>query len=102
MARDDQSTHYDAGGIETLDIIKAKLSPEQYIGYLLGNSLKYQSRFNFKHAGEGRIRDAEKSANYAQWLRDELAEQKAIREAVSDGPTPPEALEYWDRQNTFP
>lgn len=36
MSKDLKSSYYDEGGIETLDIIKAKLSPEQYKGFLLG------------------------------------------------------------------
>lgn len=40
--------HYTAGGIETIDFIQAKLTPEQYKGYLLGNILKYSSRIGLK------------------------------------------------------
>lgn len=49
MAYDDKSVYYDAGGIETFDIMKAKLSPVQWQGYLTGNILKYLCRANFKH-----------------------------------------------------
>lgn len=42
MSRDKNSSYYDAGGIETLDVIKAKLTNDQYQGYLLGNAIKYQ------------------------------------------------------------
>ena len=65
MSKDKKSTYYDAGGIETLDIIKAKLTPEQYKGYLLGNILKYSCRINHKGQAE---RDAEKIENYSRWL----------------------------------
>lgn len=65
MSRDPKSTYYDAGGIETLDVIKAKLTPEQYRGYLLGNAIKYACRFNFKGSSE---RDAEKLAIYSKEL----------------------------------
>lgn len=41
MSKDVKSSYYDAGGIETLDVIKAKLTPEQYQGYLQGNAIKY-------------------------------------------------------------
>jgi len=40
--------HYTAGGIETIDFIQAKLTPEQFKGYLLGNILKYSSRIGLK------------------------------------------------------
>lgn len=40
--------HYKVGGIETIDFIKAKLTPEEYRGYLKGNVLKYASRLGYK------------------------------------------------------
>lgn len=58
-------SHYDAGGIETIDFIKAKLTPEQYKGYLLGNIIKYSSRLNFK--GDSK-KDAAKLHDYTSWL----------------------------------
>lgn len=36
--------YYNKGGIETIDFIKAKLTEEQYIGFCLGNVMKYSSR----------------------------------------------------------
>lgn len=65
MSKDPKSTYYDAGGIETLDVIKAKLTPDQYRGYLLGNVIKYSCRLNFKGSDE---RDAEKCSVYASEL----------------------------------
>lgn len=52
--------HYTAGGIETIDYIKAKLTPEEYIGYLKGSVIKYTSRAGKK---ADTIQDLEK----AQW-----------------------------------
>jgi hypothetical protein len=40
--------HYTSGGIETIDYIRAKMSPDEYIGYLRGNILKYTSRIGLK------------------------------------------------------
>ncbi len=40
--------HYQIGGIETIDIIEAMLSPEEYQGYLKGNILKYRERAEHK------------------------------------------------------
>jgi len=65
MSRDEKSSYYDAGGIEVQDIIKAKLTPEQYEGFCLGNVMKYSLRRNWKGTPE---RDDEKAANYAKWL----------------------------------
>lgn len=76
MSKDIKSNYYDEGGIEVLDIIKAKLTTEQYKGYLLGNALKYQCRLNFKGCSDAeKLRDAEKAANYTAWLRDIMMEQ---------------------------
>jgi len=67
MSKDEKSDYYDVGGIETLDIIKAKLTPEQYAGFLLGNAIKYLCRANWKKHLE---RDIEKAANYSKWLKE--------------------------------
>jgi hypothetical protein len=61
--------HYKAGGIETIDFIQAKLTREEYIGYLKGNALKYASRIGKKGAPDI---DAGKMAWYATKLRDVL------------------------------
>ena len=71
MSKDDKSSYYDAGGIEVLDVIKAKLTPEQYQGYLLGNAIKYQLRM--MHKGNA-ARDAEKAANYSRWLSEVMSD----------------------------
>lgn len=54
--------HYTYGGIETIEFIKAKLTPEEFKGYLKGNILKYGSRVG--HKGDP-AQDAGKLAWYA-------------------------------------
>ncbi len=71
MSKDKKSSYYDAGGIEVIDVIKAKLTREQYRGYLLGNALKYSMRMMHK-TPENPLRDAEKAANYSQWLAEAM------------------------------
>ena len=68
VVKDNKANYYDAGGIESLDIIRAKLTPEQYKGWLLGNIIKYSNRANFKGVFE---RDIEKINNYSKWLKEE-------------------------------
>ena len=63
---DPKSGHYDAGGIETIEILKAKLTKEQYKGYLLGNIIKYSTRANFKDQFN---RDIEKINVYSDQLK---------------------------------
>jgi len=65
MAIDPKSTYYDAGDIETISIIKAKLTPEQFEGFLLGSILKYSCRANFKGTFN---RDLEKAETYLTML----------------------------------
>jgi len=68
-SKDPKSRYYDAGGIETLDIIKAKLTPEQYRGFLLGNIIKYSCRVNHKGNFD---RDIEKVRFYGNSIFDTL------------------------------
>ena len=42
-------SHYRKGGIETIDYIKAVLTPEQFDGYCIGNVIKYVSRYKEKN-----------------------------------------------------
>lgn len=44
--------HYKIGGIETIAYIEAKLTKEQFKGYLVGNVIKYISRFEHKNGLE--------------------------------------------------
>jgi hypothetical protein len=57
--------HYKVGGIETIDYIKAKLTPDEFRGYLKGNLLKYSSRIG--HKGAAQV-DAGKAGWYANAL----------------------------------
>ena len=66
MAFDDKASYYDAGGIETIDIIQAKLTDEEFRGYVKGTMLKYLCRAAFKHKTQDR--DLEKAANMAGLL----------------------------------
>lgn len=67
MSIDSKSSYYDAGGIEVMEVVKAKLTEEQFEGFILGNVLKYSLRFNFKGV---KNRDSEKLATYSSILAD--------------------------------
>jgi len=62
-----QPPHYKVGGIETIDYLQAKLSPEAFRGFLHGNTLKYLSRAN--HKG-----NATEDFKKAQWYLNKLVE----------------------------
>ena len=74
---DEKSRYYDVGGIETLDIIRAKLTPEQYKGFLLGNILKYGCRANHKGCFE---RDLEKVGYYQAFLAEFMSIEARAQE----------------------
>jgi hypothetical protein len=57
--------HYTAGGIETIDIMQAKLTREQFIGYLRGSIIRYILRAGKKW---NELEDLEK----AQWYLNKL------------------------------
>jgi hypothetical protein len=56
--------HYTTGGLEVIDVIKAKLTPEEWKGYLKGNCLKYLLRADYK----GQDVDIRKMIFYAKLL----------------------------------
>lgn len=64
-AKDPKARYYDAGGVEVLDVIKAKLTPKQFKGWLLGNLIKYSCRANYKGQFS---RDIEKVKFYSEEL----------------------------------
>ena len=43
-----QPAHYLIGGIETMDFIKAKLTPEGFEGFCIGSIIQYVSRYRHK------------------------------------------------------
>ena len=83
--------HYQAGGIETIDVIRAKLGPVGFGYYCEGNVLKYLTRWRHK----GGVEDLRKAGVYLDWLLTEAQlsvprykEQAAQHHAV-EAPMPP-------------
>lgn len=65
--------HYTDGGMETIDIIKAKSSTEEFFGFLKGNVIKYVTRAGKKGSA---VEDLEK----ARWYLDKLIILKRNKE----------------------
>lgn len=63
--------HYTEGGIETIDIIKAKSSSEEFSGFLKGNVIKYVTRAGKK---ENKKEDLQKAQWYLTRLIEEVSE----------------------------
>jgi len=59
--------HYNEGGIEAIDAIKASMSLTQFKGYLKGNVLKYVWRYSYKNKP---VEDLNKAKWYLQKLID--------------------------------
>lgn len=55
--------HYTVGDIEVIEYIKDKLTKDEYIGYCIGNVLKYVSRYKHKNGKE----DLDKALVYLSW-----------------------------------
>lgn len=51
-------SHYNSGDIECIDAIRAQMTPEQFVGYLRGNLVKYVWRYEHKGGVES-LRKAE-------------------------------------------
>lgn len=66
--------HYTVGGIEVIDYIKAKLTAEEFRGYLKGNMLKYTSRAGYKE-------DAGEDIGKLVWYANKLQETNAFNHA---------------------
>lgn len=68
---DTPNNHYRDCVIEPIKVIKAMLTHEQYLGYLLGNVIKY--RFRNGHKTDG---DLEKAMQYETWYKEERQNEK--------------------------
>ena len=90
MSTDPKATYYDAGGIETIAVIRAKLTPEQFLGYCIGNVIKYSCRIN--HKGQP-ARDAEKVAQYSEWIQETMEEHPELAIERKTGWTPQQESE---------
>lgn len=63
--------HYKLRGldIESVDVIRATLTPEEFRGWLKGNAMKYMHRLGKK---DNEAQDAKKAMKYLEWLVREL------------------------------
>ena len=65
--------HYKIGGIETIDYMKAKSTPEEFKGHLRLTALKYLSRFGKK---DDELQELKKAKWYLDRLIEELENEK--------------------------
>lgn len=74
--------HYKQGGLEVIDIWKAKLDTEELIGFFKGNVLKYVMRAEQKNG----LEDYQKAAVYLNWI---IEAKESKGEVVEQGATRP-------------
>ena len=69
----ERPAHYggDDDPFETIKVLKAWLSPEQYLGFLRGNAIKYESRAGKKGSES---EDHRKAAQYSAWAAEQAKE----------------------------
>jgi len=65
VEKEEVKSHYDKGNIKGIDILKDKLTEEEFEGFLKGNILKYTMRANHKGQKES---DTYKILDYAHML----------------------------------
>ena len=66
--------HYTFGAVECIEAIEASMSPEEYVGYLKGQVLKYIWRFEKK---KNPLEDLEKAGFYLDRLIETQREVEA-------------------------
>lgn len=66
--------HYKTGGLEVVDIWRAKLSRDEFRGLLKGNILKYLLRAGCK-SGEKVMDDLQKCETYLNWLIEDVEDR---------------------------
>ena len=62
-------SHYLHGGIETIEVIRMMLTPEEFKGYCKGNIIKYRERAPYKGKEE---EDYAKALKYKEFLEESL------------------------------
>lgn len=73
MTKTDPS-HYKQGNYETIEIIKDMMTAEMYEGFILGNVIKYLSRYHFKNG----VEDLEKAQTYLKWLTEQVRDDEEL------------------------
>jgi hypothetical protein len=72
--------HYTQGGMETIDIMEAKSTPEEFKGHLKLTALKYLTRAGYK---ESELQDAKKTQWYVnRWVK--TLEKEIVKFEVID------------------
>ena len=97
--------HYKSGGIETIEYMRAKMSREEFYGYIKGNALKYISREGLKSDKlTDKIDDCKKAIWYLEQMIKVHQTEIAVLEAkVKEDEWIDDSLhdEGWFKKSTF-
>jgi len=66
--------HYTSQSVQPIEYMKVIMTAEGYEGYLLGNVIKYTSRYRHKHKNKNGLEDLLKAKVYMGWLVDHVAD----------------------------
>ena len=89
--------HYKKGGIETFDVIKAKQTQEETIGYCKGNQTKYSHRRGYKNATKSErlawAKQCKEECRKQRWYLDQ--EEKIYDEIIAEEMASPVMPSEW-------
>ena len=72
--------HYMQSAVQPIEYMELTMTPEQYEGYLLGNVIKYVSRYRHKNG----LEDLRKAEVYMGWLVDHVSDNQNTVDALKD------------------
>ena len=70
----DSPEHYNRNTVETIDLIRDSMEPQEFRGYLKGNIFKYVSRYRYKDQ-ENPIKELLKARWYLEKLIEVMREE---------------------------
>lgn len=70
-----------SGDIDAIDILRLKLTPEEFRGFLKGNVIKYMLRAEH----DGSVRDYKRGCEYATWLAESVTAQRSNSLTTTEG-----------------
>ena len=72
--------YYMQSAVQPIEYMELTMTSEQYSGYLLGNVIKYVSRYRHKNG----LEDLRKAEVYMGWLVDHVSDNENTVDALKD------------------
>ena len=73
--------HYTKQVVQPIEYMELTMTPEQFSGYLLGNVIKYVSRYRHKNG----LEDLRKAEVYMGWLVDHVSDNENTVDGLKNG-----------------